>query len=418
MNDLETLNHLRKKLETHSRRVALRYKKYDMKDIENEYGVTISASMRSSYRAVIGWCAKGVDTLADRLVFREFENDNFYLNEIFTLNNPDIFFDSAVLSALIASCCFVYISQGEEDIPRLQVIEASDATGIINPITGLLTSGYAVLEKDVYGRPTIEALFLPGKTKYYYKDKNIQDFEVTHSVSHPLLVPIIHRPDAVRPFGRSRISRAGMYYQKYAKRTLERSDITAEFYSFPQKYVLGTSPDAEPMDTWKATVSSMLQFTKDEDGDKPTIGQFTTSSMSPFTEQLRTAAAGFAGETGLTLDDLGFVSDNPSSVEAIKASHENLRLAGRKAQRSLGAGFLNVGYLAACLRDDYPYLRSQFYLSKPAWEPLFEADANTLTLVGDGAIKINQAVPGYVDGKIIRDLTGLRGAATLPRNTQ
>ena len=62
--------------------------------------------------------------------------------------------------------------------------------------------------------------------------------------------------------------------------------------------------------------------------------------MSPFTEQLRTAAAGFAGEMGLTLDDLGFVSDNPSSVEAIKASHENLRLAGRKAQRSLGSGLL------------------------------------------------------------------------------
>ncbi|WP_217269836.1 hypothetical protein [Finegoldia magna] len=40
--------------------------------------------------------------------------------------------------------------------------------------------------------------------------------------------------------------------------------------------------------------------------------------MSPFTEQLRTAAAGFAGESGLTLDDLGFVSDNPSSSDAIK----------------------------------------------------------------------------------------------------
>ena len=410
MNESETLDYLRKKLETHSRRVALRYKKYDMKDIENEYGITISASMRSRYRAVIGWCAKGVATLADRLVFREFENDNFYLNEIFTLNNPDIFFDSAVLSALIASCCFVYISQGEEDIPRLQVIEASNATGIINPITGLLTSGYAVLERDGYGKPIVEALFLPGTTNIYKNGK--LDNRYKNNVEHPLLVPIIHRPDAVRPFGRSRISRAGMYYQKYAKRTLERSDITAEFYSFPQKFVVGTSPDAEPMDTWKATISSMLQFTKDEDGDKPTIGQFTTSSMSPFTEQLRTAAAGFAGETGLTLDDLGFVSDNPSSVEAIKASHENLRLAGRKAQRSLGSGFLNVGYLAACLRDNYPYLRSQFYLTTPAWEPLFEADANTLTLVGDGAIKLNQAVPGYIDGKTIRDLTGLRGAGT------
>ena len=112
-----------------------------------------------------------------------------------------------------------------------------------------------------------------------------------------------------------------MYFQRYAKRTLERADITAEFYSFPQKYVTGLSNDAEPMESWKATVSSMLQFTKDDDGEKPTLGQFTTSSMSPFTEQLRTAAAGFAGEMGLTLDDLGFVSDNPSSVEAIKASH-------------------------------------------------------------------------------------------------
>ena len=203
-----------------------------------------------------------------------------------------------------------------------------------------------------------------------------------------------------------------MYYQRYAKRTLERADVTAEFYSFPQKYVTGLSNDAEPMESWKATVSAMLQFTKDDDGDKPTLGQFTTSSMSPFTEQLRTAAAGFAGEMGLTLDDLGFVSDNPSSVEALKASHENLRLAGRKAQRSLGSGLLNVAYTAACLRDDFPYARSQFVNTTPKWEPLFEADANTLTLVGDGAIKLNQAVPGYVTGETIRDLTGLKGAGT------
>lgn len=132
--------------------------------------------------------------------------------------------------------------------------------------------------------------------------------------------------------------------------------------------------------------------------------------MSPFTEQLKTAAAGFAGETGLTLDDLGFVSDNPSSVEAIKASHENLRLAGRKAQRSLGAGLLNVAYLAACLRDDYPYLRKQFVQTKPKWEPLFEADASMLSLIGDGAIKLNQAIEGFVDGETIRDLTGVKGA--------
>ena len=201
-----------------------------------------------------------------------------------------------------------------------------------------------------------------------------------------------------------------MYYQKYAKRALERSDVTAEFYSYPQKYILGMESDAEQFDKWQATVSSMLRIDKDSEGDKPTVGQFTTSSMSPFTEQLRTAAAGFAGETGLTLDDLGFVSDNPSSAEAIKASHETLGVMARKAQRCLGSGFLNVGYLAACLRDNYPYLRNQLSNIKVKWEPVFAADASTLSLIGDGAIKINQAIPGYFDGNSVRDLTGIKGA--------
>lgn len=378
-----------------------------MKYQDIDAGITIPAHIRARYKATLGWCAKGVDSLADRLVFREFENDNFEINEIFNLNNPDVLFDSIILSALIGSCCFIYISKGEEEIPRLQVIEASNATGTIDPITGLLEEGYMVLERDEFNKPITEAYFIKGITEYYKNGKF--DYAIKNNAPAPLLVPITHRPDAVRPFGRSRITRAGMYYQKYAKRTLERADITAEFYSFPQKYVTGLSNDAEPLEAWKATLSAMLQFTKDEEGDSPKIGQFTTSSMSPFTEQLRTAAAGFAGETGLTLDDLGFASDNPSSVEAIKASHENLRLAGRKAQRCFGSGLLNVGYLAVCLRDNYTYLRSQFYETKAKWEPLFEADASTLTLVGDGILKLNQAIPGYANGETIRDLTGIKG---------
>lgn len=403
------IEYLRTKLATHEQRAKMRYKHYAMKYNDAQIGITIPPEIRQKYRSVLGWCTKGVDALADRLVFREFANDDFKVNEIFADNNPDIFFDSAILSALVTSCAFVYVSKGDDNNVRLQVIEANNATGIIDPITGLLTEGYAVLNRDDFGTPTLEAYFTAGRTDYYSKaDANVTS--ITNDVEYPLLVPIIHRPDAVRPFGRSRITRAGMYWQKYAKRTLERADVTAEFYSFPQKYVTGISSDAEAMDSWKATVSSMLQFTSDNNGDKPTLGQFTTASMSPFTEQLRTAAAGFSGETGLTLDDLGFVSENPSSVEAIKASHENLRLAGRKAQRSLGSGLLNVAYIAACLRDETPYLRYQFNKTTPKWEPLFEADASALSLIGDGAIKINQALEGYIDKDVLRDLTGIKGA--------
>lgn len=405
--ELRGIEYLRKKLNLYQSRVNLRYKYYAMQHYRAPIGITIPAHVRAKYRATLGWTAKGVDCLADRLVFREFTNDDFNVTEIFDRNNPDILFDSAILAALIGSCCFVYISKGEDDEVRLQVIEASNATGVIDPITGLLVEGYAVLARDDYNQPTLEAYFEPNAT--HFIPKNGRPYSVANEAGIPLLVPVIHRPDAVRPFGRSRITRSGMYYQKEAEQTFERANITAEFYSWPQKYIIGLDPDAEQLETYKATVSSLLTISASDSGEKPSIGQFTTASMSPFTEQLRTAAAGFAGEMGLTLDDMGFVSDNPSSVEAIKASHENLRLAGRKAQRSLGAGLLNVAYVAACLRDEFRYARSQFVRTTVKWEPLFEADANTMTMIGDGVVKLNQALPGYINAETIRDLTGIAG---------
>ena len=405
------LEDMQKKLEHHNKRVDIKYRLYDAKYQDADIGIVIPASIRQRYRAVLGWCAKAVDALADRLVFKEFQDDNFNLNDIFNYNNPDVFFDSAVLSALIGSCCFVYISK-ENGRARLQIIEGSNATGKIDPITGLLKEGYAVLDRDKNGKPILEAYFLPDKTIFYTDGE--ESSTVENPAKIPALVPIIHRPDAVRPFGRSRITRPAIYFQQHAKRTLERADVTAEFYSFPQKYVVGMSANAEKLDTWKATISSMLRIDKDEDRDVPKLGQFTTSSMSPFTEQLRTLASGFAGETGLTLDDLGFITENPSSAEAIKASHETLRVAARKAQRCFGSGFLNTGYVARCMEDEFPYLRNQFYLTKPKWYPVFEPDVATLSGIGDAAIKINQAIPGFLGRDNLSDLTGFDASKELP----
>lgn len=404
MPDYKGMSYLKSKLANKKTRVDIRYEYYEMKNMIQDFNLLTPPELRG-FQETLGWCAKSVDCLADRLSFRTFRNDNFDLQGIFDMNNSDVLFDSAILSALISSCCFVYISANESGFPRLQVIDGGNATGVIDEITGMLTEGYAVLSRDKNGSPTLEAYFTKGSTTYYQKGE--KPYSIKNNAPYALLVPIIYRPDAVRPFGHSRISRACMKILQGALRTLKRAEISAEFYSFPQKYVVGLSDEAEPLEKWKATMSSFLTFTKDDDGDSPKLGQFTQQSMSPYTEQLRTFAALFAGETGLTLDDLGFVTDNPSSAEAIKASHENLRLAARKAQKTFGIGFLNVGYLAACVRDDFPYQRSQIYMTKAVWEPVFEPDAATLSSIGDGAIKINQAVPGYINTDNLHDLTGI-----------
>lgn len=403
--------YLKCKLERKRIRVLMRYQFYEMKNTSQDFGISTPPDLRS-WSSVLGWCAKAVDALADRLQFRDFADDNFQINQIFDLNNRDTFFDSAVLSALISSCCFIYISPDETGYPRLQVIDGGNATGVLDPITGLLTEGYAVLERSswlygewLYGEATKEAYFTAERTDIFENGK--LTLSIPNPAPYPLLVPIIFRPDAMRPFGHSRISRACISLVGSALRTVKRSEISAEFYSFPQKYVLGTDPDMEPLEKWRATMSSMLEFSKGESGDKPTVGQFTQQSMQPHADQLRMFASLFAGETGLTLDDLGFATENPSSAEAIKAAHENLRLTARKAQRTFGSGFLNAGYLAACVRDNYPYRREQLYMTAPQWEPVFEPDAAMLSSIGDGAIKINQAIPGYFGPENLRDLTGI-----------
>lgn len=401
------MEYLRKLLELKRSRVLLRYRYYEAKNGVN-YLKTVIPQEMMWMASCLGWCGKAVDSLADRLNFREFRNDNFGLNEIYQMNNMDILPDSAMLSGLIASCCFVYISEDITGYPRMQVIDGANGTGVIDPITGMLEEGYAVLKRNDGGRAELEAYFVAGKTEYWQDGRKIR--EDTNRAPYALLVPIIHRPDAVRAFGRSRISRSCMGLMQGALRTLLRSEVSAEFYAFPQKWMIGLS--AETVDTltadkWRATIASIIALSTDEDGKDPKLGQFDQTNMQPFTDQMRMFAALFAGETGMTVDDLGFVSDNPASADAIMASHENLRLRAKKAQKTFGTGFLNAGYLAACVRDNFQYRRDQLYQTKLAWEPVFAADAQTLAGIGDAAQKINMVIPGYFGKQNLQDITGI-----------
>lgn len=404
MAELHGIDYLRKLLDRKRSRVLLRYRYYDMKKEVKDFGISTPPKLRGEMSA-FGWCAKAVDSLADRLVLKGFKNDNFAIDEVFNLNNPDILVPSAITAALIGACSFIYIFPDDDGQPQMQVIDGSDATGVADPVTRMLFEGYAVLERDKDKKPQIEAYFEPRKTTYYEHGKITRTFD--HPLNFPLLVPVVNRPDATRPLGHSRISRACMSFTQSAVRTVKRSEISAEFYSVPQKWVSGIDQDADKMEKWQATMSALLSFTKDDQGDRPTLGQFSQGSMEPHVSQLKMFAALFAGETGLTLDDIGFPTDNPSSAKAIKAGHETLRLMARRAQRDFGTGLLNAGFLAASLRDDFAYSRSLLYLTKCVWEPIFEPDISEISGVGDAIIKIQQSFPEYFNEDKLEELTGI-----------
>lgn len=405
MSELKGRAYLKSKLNKKKTWARTRYDYYELKNLKADPSPVIPGDLVSRFGSKLGWCAKAVDSLANRLIFDGFDNDNFDLWEIFQMNNPDIFFDSAIRSALISACCFVYISADEDGYPRLQVIDGKNATGRIDPITNLLIEGYAILETNDNGTVLTDAYFTSDRTEIYYKGVQEPDV-IPNNTGYPLLVPIIYRPDANRPFGQSRISKDCMDLQDKARFTLTRMEVLAEFNSFPQKYILGTSPNSD-FDSIKASYAKFLELTKDEDGDKPTVGQFQQATMSPFIEQLNVYAKAFAGITGLTVDDLGFISSTPSSAESIKAAHGDLERIASKAQDVFGSGILNVGLVAACLRDDSHYKRNAIYETIPLWKPAFVMDNSAMGSFGDAVLKINQAVPNAISPNTIQRLTGI-----------
>ena len=405
MSELKGRSYLKSKLNKKKTWAKTRYDYYELKNLRDDPSPVIPASLQANFRSKLGWCAKAVDSLANRLLFDGFENDNFDIWEIYQMNNKDILFDSAIRSALISACCFIYISADDDGYPRLQVIDGKNATGRIDPITNLLLEGYAILETDDKGTVLVDAYFTPDQTEIYYKGQKEPGI-IDNPTGYPLLVPIIYRPDANRPFGQSRISRDCMDLQDKARFTLTRMEVLAEFNSFPQKYILGTAEDSD-LDSVKASYAQFLEITKDGDGDKPTVGQFQQATMSPFVEQLNTYAKAFAGITGLTTDDLGFISSTPSSAESIKAAHGDLERIATKAQEVFGSGFLNVGLVAASLRDETHYKRNALYETIPQWKPAFAMDNSAMGTFGDAVLKINQAVPDAIGTKTIERMTGI-----------
>lgn len=397
--------YLQNKLNQKRLRVLTRYTFYEMKNITFDFGISSPPELKH-WNSVVGWCAKAVDSLAGRLDFHGFRDDVFDFEGIYDMNNKDVLFNSAILGALISSCDFIYISEDETGFPRLQVIDGGNATGILDPITGMLTEGYAVLERDEFGNATKEAYFTFEYTAYYEGGQLTETR--TNKAPYPCLVPFVFRPDSVRPFGHSRISRACMAIVGSALRTIKRSEISAEFYSFPQKWATGVDSNAEQMDKWTAAMSAMMKFSLNDDGqDHVKLGQFSQQSMTPHVDQLRMFASIFAGEVDLTLDDLGFPQSNPSSYDSIKASHENLRLTAKKAQKNFNVGIMNAGFLAACIRDNMKYSRSQMAYTTPVWSPVFPADVSMLGAIGDAIGKINMSYPDYLTEDKLFEITGL-----------
>lgn len=348
----DALNRLYELWQAKLSRNQLRMKYYRKKNALKDLGIAVPPELKH-LETVLGWAAKSVDMLAARSIFDGFvyeEQPRYSIDSILRDNKFRIMYRRGVKSELIHSCAFITVSEGAEGEPPVLVsfYSAENAAAIWDSRLKRIECGLTIIDVD-------EKTNIPTWINLYTDNAVIEikksgiKFEATrheHGQGRPLMEVLPYSPDLDRPLGKSRISRAVMSISDSAVRTALRSEVSAEFFTSPQKYMLGVEDDLFKNQTkWEAYIGNILAITRDEEGQIPTVGQFPQMSMQPHIEYMRSLAAEFSGETNIPISSLGIIHDNPASAEAMRTAETYLIMDAEELNETNGDALRNIGLL-------------------------------------------------------------------------
>lgn len=397
-----------------------------------DLGIAIPPSL-SRLEVVMGWPEKAVRALATRNIFDGFvaagqADDPFELGGLLEDNRFDVELPQAVVSAYKHSCSFVSttlgdVQSGEPDV-LIMSRSAEWSSALWSRNRRAVSAALAITDVDGEGRPSGFTVYLPEIVLVCVRTLGVWSADRR---PNPLkVVPVealTYDPQLDRPFGRSRITRAVINITDRAARTVLRQEVSAEFYTSPQRWVLGVDEEAwAGTDKWRATMGRILALTRDEDGELPSVGQFPQMTMQPHSDMLRQLAAQFAGETGVPLNSLGVVQDNPSSADAIYAAKEDLIVDALAQNRVFGSAISRIGQRAVMLRDGLTAPSDELRKLRTRWanpafpSPQSAADAlvKLAPVFGDwfGQTDVALERAGFTDSEITRLQSDRKRAAS------
>ena len=369
---------LASQLSSKHRRNKIRADYYDMHNLFEDLGIAIPPALRD-LEVAMGWPAKAVDLLARRIRLAGFvlpggNLEEFGIPELIEDNGLLSLAAQATTSSLIHATSFILTSKDEQGRIGFSVHDATSATGRWGRRG--LRSALVKLASDEAGQTTNWLFLTDVSAANIIWEGNQWAVQIHHhELGRVPLEPLVYHPRPGRRFGSSRISRAVMYFTDSAMRTAARSEVGAEFFSAPQRYLLGADEDAfEDADgtkksTWDLVMGRILTYPEatTPDGADIKIGQFPQVSMQPHADQFRMWAALFAGETSLPLSSLGIVQDNPSSAEAIFAAKEDLVIEAEGCTQDFSSAWTRTLATAVQWRDNLAEPPAELKKLTPVW---------------------------------------------------
>ena len=390
----------------------LKHRYYRGRNNLKDLGISIPPPLKD-VETVVGWPAKAVDALAVRSRFDGFacedEQVEGILAGITEESNLSLKYRQAVQSELIYSCSFATVSKGMDGEPSviISLHSAETAAATWDFRKGRVKTGLTLNDFDKDGHPIEAHLYLEDRVIRMWRDMEWHYEEYPSNVGRPLMEAFAYRPTELRPFGQTRITRAVRSITDSAVREALRTEISAEFATSPQKYLLGGNEDTfKELTKWEAYIGNIFSVTYNgEDDVMPHFGQLPQASMQPHVEYMALLARRFAAETNIPLSTLGVVTDNPASAEAMRTATEPLVIEAEDLNDGNRRTLKAIAQMAVAAQLDTPL--DQLTPEQRAIVPTFR-DPSKPSMVSqvDSVIKIASVVPEFAGTDVFWEQLG------------
>lgn len=358
------------------------------------------------------WPAKAVDALADRITFDGFtlpdEMDEGLadaLAQVEDNNNLANSYNAHLTPKLLYGCMAATVTRREGGDAVVRFHSADTFTAIPSPDgkDGVVAAGLAIARvehtawsKDV-AVPTVVNLHLPGnvvEVRQVAPGQWVAEDGRTAEQEPSLYVFKHDGTGTLNAFGRTRITRFVRTLTDDAIRCMWHMQISGAYYSIPKLIMLNLMPgqyEAVVGDKFKYQLDRVIATEVDESGDTRTeVRQLSGNTPQPFVDELRALACQFSGATGVPLNSLGIVQDNPSSAEAINAAREDICLIAKRDIKAdqpvlrkvmLAALSVQLNTTVERLLSEHPELRDLYARFEPPMLHTYGETANFVTQV-------------------------------------
>lgn len=408
---------------------------YEMKKDVQNLGISIPPTLKAT-NCVTGWCAKAVNARANRSIFDGyvFEGaEDARLKRLVRENRLRSKYREACASALVYGVSALTVMRGGAGQPDVMVraFSANQFCALWDKDAERIGAGIVLADVDREGNPSRYVVHLPDAVLTLAAPAHGTAWGCgvePNPMGRPLMELIVNDADPDRPMGHSLLTPELLGIVDKAMRDVFRMELGAEFFTFPQRYILGadeelfTVPaegedggeDAEededgaarvpsPVARFNAYIGSWLALTRDEDGELPQVGQFSPMSAENFTKVFENDAQRFSGATNIPLAQLGVLSNTYTSSDALGAANDPLILDVERINAANGEAMENVARMMLCVADGVSYAQLddsskavQAVFKDPSM-PTIAARADAFTKIG-GSDKSLVGTPVWYEG--------------------